>query len=370
MSVTAATPSVSFLDLGVLHAPIRDQLDAAWADILGRSAFVGGTPVEAFERKWAAYCETAHCVSVANGTDALELVLFAVGIGPGDEVIVPANTFVATAEAVVTVGATPVFVDVDPGSLLLTAAAVEAALTDRTRAVVVVHLYGQVAAMDELSAVAERAGIQLIEDAAQAHGARYRSRPAGSFGVAGTFSFYPGKNLGALGDGGAVVTDDAELAATIRTLANHGRGTHLLHTRSGRNSRLDGLQAAVLAVKLAHLDDWNGHRRLVHAAYRDRFEGSEVTMLTTLPGGTPVHHLEVVRVPDRDRLVARLDQAGIATGIHYARPCHKHPAFARFDVRSLPVAETAARRQLSLPMHPTLTLDEVDFVADKVLESL
>ncbi|MDH3683255.1 MAG: DegT/DnrJ/EryC1/StrS family aminotransferase [Acidimicrobiia bacterium] len=370
MSVTTTTQSVSFLDLAALHAPIRDQLDAAWAETLAHSSFIGGPHVESFEQRWAAYCEREHCVGVANGTDALELVLASLGVGPGDEVIVPANTFVATAEAVVTAGATPVFVDVDPDSLLITAATVEAALSARTKAVMVVHLYGQVAAMDGICAVADEAGIRVVEDAAQAHGARYRGRPAGSFGVAATFSFYPGKNLGALGDGGAVVTDDTELAAAIRTLANHGRGSHLLHTHSGRNSRLDGIQAAALNVKLAHLDAWNGHRRLVHAAYRDRFEGSEVTMLTTLASGTPAHHLEVVRVPDRDGLRARLGRAGIATGIHYARPCHKHPAFARFDVRPLVVAETAARHQLSLPIHPTLTLDEVDYVADTVLEAL
>ena len=360
---------VAFLDLNALHDPIRAQLDAVWNETITTSSFIGGDRIDTFERRWANYCGTAHCIGVANGTDALELVLQGLGIGRGDEVIVPANTFVATAEAVVTVGATPVFVDVDPDTLLVRADHVEAAITARTRAVMVVHLYGQVANMTEITAAAKRAGIDVIEDAAQAHGARLHGRMAGSFGVAATFSFYPGKNLGALGDGGAVVTNDADLAETVRTLANHGRGHHLLHTQSGRNSRLDGLQAAALDVKLRHLDSWNNHRREVHRLYQTRFDGTPVKMLATLAGGDPVHHLEVIRVEDRDGLRHRLDEFGVSTGIHYALPCHKHPAFAEFDREPLPVAETAAAHQLSLPMHPTLTFDEVNTVADLVLES-
>ena len=360
---------VAFLDLAALHAPLRGQLDAAWDHTLARSSFVGGATVAAFEERWAEYCGTAHCVGVANGTDALELVLAALEIGPGDEVLVPANTFVATAEAVVTNGATPVFVDVDPGSLLITAEAIAAAVTPATRAVMVVHLYGQLPDMESILAVTEAAGIHLIEDAAQAHGATHNGRTAGSFGTAATFSFYPGKNLGALGDGGAVVTDDADLAAEVRTLANHGRGSHLLHTHQGRNSRLDGLQAAALDIKLDHLDRWNEHRRMVHGLYVDLLAHS-VELLAAVPGGRPVHHLEVIRVDDRDGLRERLGQRGIQTGIHYAHPCHQHPAFAAFDRGSLPVAESASRRQLSLPMHPTLTVEEAEYVAASVMELL
>lgn len=363
------TTPVAFLDLAALHAPLRAELDRAWDDTLTGSGFIGGAAITAFERQWSEYCGTEHCIGVANGTDALELVLAALGIGPGDEVLVPANTFVATAEAVVTVGATPVFVDVDPDTLLVTAPEIAAAITPRTRAVMVVHLYGQLPDMDAILNVTSAAGIHVVEDAAQAHGATFNGRKAGSFGVAATFSFYPGKNLGALGDGGAVVTNDLALSEEIRTLANHGRGSHLLHTHRGRNSRLDGLQAAALSIKLAHLDGWNERRQAVHKQYVDRLAGS-VEMLRTLDGGSPVHHLEVIRVDDRDRLKDELGARDIQCGIHYALPCHKHPAFAEFDVRPLPVAEGAAARQFSIPMHPTLTTSEVDVVADTLLELL
>lgn len=372
--ITKQTSQVAFLDLAALHAPIRAELDEVWARTLDTSSFIAGAPTTAFEQEWADYCGTAECIGVANGTDALELVLAGLGIGPGDEVIVPANTFVATAEAVVTAGATPVFVDVDPGTLLITAEAIEQALSPRTRAVMVVHLYGQIPDMDRISAVTDPLGVHIIEDSAQAHGATFNGRRAGSFGTAATFSFYPGKNLGALGDGGAIVTDDPKLTELIRTLANHGRGHHLLHTHSGRNSRLDGLQAAALSVKLAHIDAWNEHRRMVHRVYLERFAGTDVQTLDTVPGSVPVHHLEVIRVPggelERDRLRDRLGELGIQTGIHYALPCHKHPAFSEWDLGPLPVAETAAAAQLSLPMHPTLTVEEIEFVTDAVVASL
>lgn len=367
--ISPRTDQVAFLDLAALHAPLRTQLDAAWEHVLTSSAFIGGAAIEAFEARWADYCGTGHCVGVANGTDALELVLAGLGIGTGDEVIVPANTFVATAEAVVTNGATPVFVDVDPGSLLITAEAIAAAVTPSTKAVMVVHLYGQIPDMDAIADIAGAAGIHIIEDAAQAHGATFGGRRAGSFGTAATFSFYPGKNLGALGDGGAVVTDDDALAAEIRTLANHGRGHHLLHTHRGRNSRLDGLQAAALDIKLDHLDRWNDHRRRIHEVYIDRLGGA-AELLTTVPGSRPVHHLEVLRVDDRDTLRDALAARRIQTGIHYAKPCHEHPAFTEFARDPLPVAESAAVRQLSLPMHPTLTIDAAEYVAATVLELL
>ncbi len=368
-NIADQTGQIAFLDLAAMHAPLREQLDKIWNDTLTNSAFIGGGAITAFEQEWSQYCGTEHCIGVANGTDALELVLAGLGVGPGDEVIVPANTFVATAEAVVTVGATPVFVDVDPGTLLISAEHIAAAITPTTRAVMVVHLYGQVPDMNAILAVTDAAGVHVIEDSAQAHGATYDGRIAGGFGIAATFSFYPGKNLGALGDGGAVVTDDEALAEEIRTLANHGRGNHLLHTHRGRNSRLDGLQAAALSVKLNELDRWNQHRRLVHARYLDRLADS-VEMLATLPLGEPVHHLEVIRLDDRDGMRDALARRGIQTGIHYALPCHKHPAFAEFDTHPIPVAENAAGRQLSLPMHPTLTMAEVDVVADTILELL
>jgi dTDP-4-amino-4,6-dideoxygalactose transaminase len=367
-------PPVAFLDLGALHTSIRSELDAVWTTTVDTSAFIGGGAVGRFEREWADYCGTDYCIGLANGTDSLELILAGLGIGPGDEVLVPANTFVATAEAVVTVGATPVFVDVDPDTLLLTPQEMAANITPNTKAVMVVHLYGQIPDMDGIMSVANAAGIHLIEDAAQAHGATFNGTRAGGFGVAASFSFYPGKNLGALGDGGAVVTNDEELATEIRTLSNHGRGNHLLHTHRGRNSRLDGLRAAALSVKLAHIDRWNQRRREVHAMYLDLLSGAvangSLQLLTTLPGSVPVHHLEVVRVEARDRMRDALGERGIQTGIHYAMPCHKHPAFAEFDLKPLPVAEAAADRQFSLPMHPTLTDAEVHRVANTVLELL
>lgn len=365
---------VAFLDLGALHAEIRQDLDAIWASTVNDSAFIGGPAVARFEREWAAYCGTDFCVGLANGTDSLELILAALKVGPGDEVLVPANTFVATAEAVVSVGATPVFVDVDPDTLLITPHEIAANVTPKTKAVMVVHLYGQIPDMDAILAVTDAANLYVIEDAAQAHGATFNGRTAGSFGIAASFSFYPGKNLGALGDGGAVVTNDEALATEIRTLSNHGRGNHLLHTHRGRNSRLDGLQASALSIKLGHLDSWNTRRQQVHALYVDLLGKPELSgsldLLATLPGGMPVHHLEVVRVNERDRLREQLGDRGIQSGIHYAMPCHKHPAFAEFDLKPLPIAEKAAGRQLSLPMHPTLTDAEVIRVANTVLELL
>jgi dTDP-4-amino-4,6-dideoxygalactose transaminase len=288
--------AIPFLDLSAVHDEVRSELDHVWSAVCKDNAFIGGPFVEAFEQHWADYCGRRHAIGVANGTDALELILTGSGIGPGDEVIVPANTFLATAEAVCNVGAAPVFVDVDPDTLLIEAPAVEAAITSRTSAVMVVHLYGQMADVDAIGAVCERAGIALIEDAAQAHGATWNGRRAGSFGVAAGFSFYPGKNLGAFGDGGIVVTDDDDLAERVRSIANHGRSftDRDSHPNLGRNSRLDGLQAAVLDVKLDHLDRWNAGRRAAHAAYRE-FLPETVRLVGTRPEVEGVYHLRSSR---------------------------------------------------------------------------
>lgn len=362
---------VDFLDLAALHAPLRDSLDKIWFETMRDSSFISGPAVAAFENEWAAYCGTEFAIGVANGTDAIELVLAGIGVGPGDEVIVPANTFVATAEAVVTAGATPVFVDVDEATLLITADHIEAAITSRTAAVLVVHLYGQVPTMGPIVELCQRHDIALLEDAAQAHGATHNGTRAGNFGCAATFSFYPGKNLGALGDGGAIVTNDHQLAESIRVNANHGRGDHHSHVMSGRNSRLDGLQGAALSVKLAHLDAWNAHRRAVHAQYVELFANSPVTMLETVPDSEPVHHLEVIRVAGRDRVRDALSAQNIRTGVHYALACHQQPAFEQFAPTSpLPVAESACATQLSIPMHPTLTEAEVCRVAASVLRAV
>jgi dTDP-4-amino-4,6-dideoxygalactose transaminase len=357
--------TVPFLDLGAVHADLRDDLDVVWKNMLADGRFIGGPEVAAFEEAFAAYCGVEHGVGVANGTDALELILAGLGIGPGDEVIVPANTFVATAEAVCHAGARPRFVDVRPDTLLIDPDAVAAAITPRTAAVVAVHLFGQMADVDALAALASRHGVALIEDAAQAHGARFRGRRAGSHGVAGAFSFYPGKNLGALGDGGAVVSDDGQLATRIRRLADHGRSDtdRYVHEVSGRNSRLDALQAAVLRVKLARLDQMNRARVALVERYR-RGLPPWCTPIAVAPAAEPVYHLAVVQVPDRPAVTAALDAAGVGWGLHYPVPCHRQPAFAEYADGPLPVVEAAAGRILSLPLTPTMAPEQVDLVCE------
>ncbi|MBW0110143.1 DegT/DnrJ/EryC1/StrS family aminotransferase [Pseudonocardia sp. KRD-182] len=354
---------VPFLDLGAVNAPLRDALDVAWKTVLGHGRFVGGPEVAAFEADFAAYCGTDHCIGVANGTDALELVLDGLGIGPGDEVVLPANTFVATAEAVRAVGARPRFVDVRPDTLLVDPEAVAAAIGPRTAAVVAVHLFGQMADVDGLLEVTDRHGIPLVEDAAQAHGARYAGRRAGSAGRAAAFSFYPGKNLGAFGDGGAVVSDDADLVARIRRTADHGRSAASRHHHdvSGRNSRLDTLQAAVLGIKLGGLDDANARRVQAVERYREQLP-AWCAPVAQDPLAESVHHLAVVRVPDRGAAVAALDAGGIGWGVHYPVPCHLQPAFAEFADAPCPVVERAAGEILSLPLFPGIAPAQVDRV--------
>jgi dTDP-4-amino-4,6-dideoxygalactose transaminase len=357
------TEPVPFLDLHRLHADLREPLDLAWRSVLGHGRFIGGPEVETFETAFARYCEAEHCVGVGNGTDALELILAGLGIGPGDEVIVPTNTFVATAEAVVAVGARPRFVDVLPDTLLIDPDAAAAAIGPRTAALMAVHLFGQMADMPALSALTARHGLALIEDAAQAHGARFAGRRAGSGGIAAGFSFYPGKNLGALGDGGAVVSNDSELVARIRRLAEHGRSRadRHLHEVSGRNSRLDTLQAALLQVKLPGLDEANSARVAAVELYRKGLP-AWCAPVAVHPHAEPVHHLAVVQVPDRTGATRALDEAGIGWGVHYPVPCHRQPAFAEFATEPLPVAEAAAEHILSLPLSPTLTAEQIDRV--------
>ncbi len=368
LDVDRRSSRVPFLDLSPMTEEVRDEIAGRWQELLLTGGFIGGEAVTRFEEEWARYCGTDEAVGVGNGTDALHLSLRALGIGPGDEVIVPANTFVATAEAVVLAGASPRFVDVDPGSLLVTAEGIEAAATPRTRAVVVVHLYGQMPDMDRIAATAKRLGLHLVEDAAQAHGATWGARRAGSYGVAGCFSFYPGKNLGAYGDAGAVVTSDAGLAATLRSLRDHGRagGGHYEHARLGTNSRLDALQAVVLSAKLRRLDAWNEARRECVALYRELFDEEAARYVHQLPGGQPVHHLAVVQVPHRSHLRAALSASGVATGIHYPTPCHRAEPFRGYPGRDAPVAERAAEHILSLPLYPHMTAAEVERVAGEV----
>jgi dTDP-4-amino-4,6-dideoxygalactose transaminase len=355
---------VPFVDLAAVTGDVRVPVFDAWLALLDSNRFIGGEAVDRFESQWAAYCGTTQAVGVGNGTDAIQLTLRAMGIGEGDEVIVPANSFVATAEAVMLAGAIPHFADVDPATLLLTPDALNAAVTKRTRAVIVVHLYGQMADMDAVCRTAERVGIAVIEDAAQAHGATWRGRRAGSVGHAGCFSFYPGKNLGAFGDAGAVVTSDADLAARLRSLRDHGRagGSHYDHAYVGTNSRLDAVQAVVLSAKLKQLDAWNEARRAIAQQYRAAMAATTVDLVAEAPGARGVYHLAVVRVPQRDRVRRWLHQRGIGTGIHYPTPIHRLAPYEHLSVGPLPVAEQAAAEILSLPMFPHMTQEQVAHV--------
>jgi dTDP-4-amino-4,6-dideoxygalactose transaminase len=363
------TDRVPFTDLGCMMRDVRAEVDAAIERVVTSNCYVGGEEVDLFEQAWARYCGCAHAVGVGNGTDALALTLRALGIGPGDEVVVPANTFIATAEAVLLAGATPRFADVSPHTLLLTPANLEAAIGPRTRAVIVVHLYGQMADMEALQRVAARTGLIVLEDAAQAHGATRHGRRAGSHSRAGCFSFYPAKNLGALGDAGAIVTDDTDLALTLRSLRDHGRGpgSHYQHKMVATNSRLDAIQAAILSVKLQRLDAWTDARRRIAASYRARLEGSSIRLVTDDPGSRSVFHLLVARVPLRDQVSADLDRAGIGTGIHYPVACHEQLPYRQFAGEPLPAAEQASHEVLSLPMHPHMTLQQVERVCETLL---
>ena len=362
---------IPFYELLPQHQPLLSRFHSRLDEVVADSAFVGGRWVERFEAQWAGYCGVQHAIGVANGTDAIELVLRGLGIGPGDTVIVPANTFVATAAAVVAAGATPVFVDVDPGTLLVTEPSVLAAIGPSTAAVLAVHLYGQPVDIEAIRATTARHGIAIIEDAAQAHGAKVGRRRVGSLARAGTFSFYPGKNLGALGDGGIVTTDDAGLAQRVRSLGNHGRRNLTTeHVEIGRNSRLDGLQAALLGEKLHDLDRLNARRRRLADLYRTRLADSPVALVETRSGVEPAYHLLVAQVDDRDGFRKRLTAQGVETSIHYPVPCHRQPAFERFGPGYLPIVERAASRLVSLPLFPTMTDEQVQRACDLILDAV
>jgi dTDP-4-amino-4,6-dideoxygalactose transaminase len=350
------------------YQTIKPEIDAAIENIITTSAFVGGEEVGNFEAEFAAYCETKACVGVGNGTDAIYLTLRAMGVGPGDEVITVAQTFIATSEAISMTGARPVFVDIKEDTMLMDPALLEQAITSRAKVIVPVHLYGQTCDLDAIMEIADRHGLKVIEDAAQAHGARWRGRRAGSIGDAACFSFYPGKNLGAFGDGGAVVSQDEELIERIRMLANHGRLEKYTHKMEGVNSRLDGLQAAILRVKLRHLDEWNQSRRRHADFYFETLSGSELRMPVVDENAQPVWHLFVVRVSDREAFQQKLKDEGIATGVHYPIPLHLQPAYEYLDIPSgsLPVTEQVSREVVSLPMYPELTEEQLAKVAGSI----
>ena len=354
---------VPFVALDRQHAPIADDLRAAYERVVAGSSFILGSEVEAFEREFAAYCGTEHCVGVASGTAALTLAFQAAGIGPGDEVVVPAHTFIASALAVVHAGAAPVFCDVDEGTGLIDAASAEEAVSDRTAAILAVHLYGQVADMDAIGRVGDRRGLAVFEDAAQAHGATLGGRRAGGLGRAAAFSFYPSKNLGALGDGGAICTSDRELADRARALRHLGQRRKGEHDLTGWNERLDGLQAALLRAKLPHLDGWNAARREHARQLRDALAPTPLRQLEERAESPCIFHVFPVRSDDRDELARQLDAAGVDTGVHYSPACHRQPPFATPDGDSCPVALGWAAQELSLPMFEHLTGGEIDQVA-------
>lgn len=360
----ALSRPVPFLDLAALHEPIKQELDDAIARVTASGQFVGGEFLDRFETEWAEYCGARHAVGVSNGTDALELALRALGLEEGDEVIVPANTFIATWEAIVAARLVPVPIDVDPQSLLATADAVERACTNRTAAILVVHLFGHPVDMDAVMRLAERHRLFVVEDAAQAHGAIWNGRRIGSIGDAGCFSFYPGKNLGAFGDAGAVVTSDPQIAARVRALSNHGRSptNSALHELIGSNGRLDGIQSAILSAKLPYLDGWNARRRDIVDAYARSMSTLPVAMPASASTGTSSCHLAVIQTEARDAVRRTLAAKGIGTGVHYPIPCHRQPAFASLKAPPLPVTERAAERILSLPLDPSMTLDDVSYV--------
>jgi dTDP-4-amino-4,6-dideoxygalactose transaminase len=360
----ASAVRVPFLDVGAASRELRSELLTTLGDVVDSGWYVLGASVARFESDWARFCDAATCVGTGNGFDALHLGLRALGVGDGDEVIVPSNTYIATWLAVTAAGGVPVPVEPDPRTMNLDAERCRAAVTRRTTVILPVHLYGLPADMDAINDVASAHGVRVLEDAAQAHGARVRGRSVGALGDAAAWSFYPSKNLGALGDGGAVTTNDAELASTVRGLRNYGESRKFVNETAGVNSRLDEIQAAVLTVKLRALERWNHRRREIARRYLDELRNAPLTLPAVPSWATPAWHLFVVRTPRRDALRAHLHELGIATAVHYPVPPHLQPAYRElgWTKGSLPVSETLHEQVLSLPMGPHLTDEQVDAV--------
>ncbi len=355
---------VPFVDLKAQYQSLKHEIDAAIAEVVSRTAFISGSYAAAFEHSFAEYIGVGHCVAVANGTDAIEIGLRAIGVEPGDEVIVPANTFLATAEGVTNIGADVIFVDCHPDNYNIDAPGIEEKITPRTKAIIPVHLYGLPADMDAIMTIAQKHGLKVLEDCAQAHGAIYRGRKVGSFGDAATYSFYPSKNLGAVGDAGAIVTNSGEFAERARLIANHGQAAKNRHTIIGRNSRMDGIQAAVLSVKLPHLDDWLAARRANAGIYNELLAGSGMICPREADHAHHTYHLYVVRTDDRDAVQNRLSEAGIESGIHYPIAIPFMEAYSHLGHRpeEFPVAHSQMGKLLSLPMYAELTREMIQEV--------
>ena len=371
MTESMSPIKVPFVDLLLQHQRLLPELQDAFLKVIDQSDFILGAAVERFEQEFAAYLKVQHVIGVATGLDALRLSLVALGVGEGDEVILPANTFIATALAVSAINARPVLVDCRSDTYNISAEQLEGAISPRTKAIIPVHLMGQPADMPTITAIARRHRLVIVEDACQAHGAEYGGQACGTFGQAGCFSFYPAKNLGCFGDGGAIVTGQAELAEHLRQLRNYGQSTKNHHKIAGTNSRLDTVQAAILIVKLKYLSPWNEQRRRHAASYRRLLEGvGDLTFQQSLQHTTPVYHLFAIETEHRDALRDFLFERGVHTGIHYPTPIHLQPAYAYLGYKSgdFPVAERLATRSLSLPMYPELNDDQIEYVVRCVRE--
>jgi len=364
---------VPFLDLKMHHAPLREEFERAIRDVIASGVFAGGPFVAKFEEEFAAFCDCKYGLGLGSGTEALWLALLAMGVGPGDEVITVPSTFMATAEAITYAGATPVFVDVDDHAYTMDPGALSGAVSGRTKAIIPVHLFGQPADMDPILEFARARGLFVVEDACQAHGAKYKGRKVGSLGDAGCFSFYPGKNLGALGEAGAVVTNSAELQEKIRILRDHGQIRKYHHTMVGWNCRMDGIQGAVLSIKLRHLERGNQLRRAHALRYNRAFAGiDEIVTPVEAPYAEHVYHIYALRVQSRDELIDLFEREGIGCGVHYPVPVHLQKAYASLghQVGAFPKAEATSAEFISLPMFPELTSAQIDLVAETAKESL
>jgi dTDP-4-amino-4,6-dideoxygalactose transaminase len=359
---------VPFVDLKAQYASIKEEIDAAIEDVVTSSAFSGGPFVAGFEKEFADFCDGRHGVGVGSGTEAIWLILKAMGVGSGDEVITVPNTFIATAEAILLSGATPVFVDVNPDNYTMDPNLLEKAITKKTKAVIPVHLYGHPADMDSISRICRKRGIRIIEDACQAHGAEYEGRRTGSLGDAAAFSFYPGKNLGAYGEAGAVVTNDLAVAEKVRVLRDHGQTSRYHHEVNGWNGRMDGIQGAVLSVKLRHLERWNEARRRIASQYDMLLDSTMFCLPKTAENVKHIFHIYAIRVQHREALIEELKDSGISFGIHYPIPIHLQEAFRwmNLGIGTFPVSELCSEQVLSLPMYAELDSESVGFVCEKL----
>jgi len=361
---------INFVDLNKQYSLIKPEIDDAIQRVIKNSSFIGGEEVSAFEEEFAQYCDAHYCAGVNSGTDALKFICMALGIKEGDEVILPVNTFIATALGVSSMGAKPVFVDCEDGTYNIDVKKIEEKITSRTKAIIAVHLYGQPAEMDSIISIAQKHKLYVIEDACQAHGAFYKNRRVGTFGIASAFSFYPGKNLGAYGDGGAVITNDADMTEKIKKLREYGQEKKYVHTERGTNSRLDGLQAAILRVKLRHLDGWNEKRRNVAACYYDNLKDLQIKLPVTMADRNHVYHLFVIETDNRDELLQYMSQKEIFCGIHYPIPLHLQGAYRELGYKEgdFPVSERSASRILSLPVYPELKKEEIRYIKNTINE--